>query len=142
MKLDDLLKEIEEDSRLDIQKLDREALKIPMLHAKYYRIWSEETSRLRMYYSQMNALRRELYEYYTGKAPDEEYNKKPLEHRILKTDVQLYMDADERMNDMASKLDFQKNKVELIEKFMNQLSRRGFDIKSAIEFQKLQNGVY
>ena len=58
MKLDDLLKEIEEDSRLDIQKLDCEALKIPMLHAKYYRIWSEETSRLRMYYSEMNKIGR------------------------------------------------------------------------------------
>lgn len=42
MKLADIENEIQQDSKIDHADLDRESLKIPILHAKYYRYFMDE----------------------------------------------------------------------------------------------------
>ena len=80
--------------------------------------------------------------YYLGKAPDEENQKKPTNIKVLKTDIDLYLDADEELQALAKKVNTQKLKVETIENFLRTLNNRGYAIKTALDFRKFAAGEY
>lgn len=142
MKLEDLTKEIETDSFIDNLILDAESIKVPKLYSKYYRYFIDE---LRTYkgieltYSQKY---KEKFQYYLGKAPDEVYEENPLQHKILKQDLDIYMNADPDLMDLKIKMDMQKIKIDMIESFIKSLNNRTFMIKNAIDFMKFKNGEF
>lgn len=142
MTLNELLEQIEIDSKIDQNRLDFEALSIPSLHAKYYRIFLEEARILKGLQIDFAMEKKAATHYYLGKAPDEEYQKKPSNIKVLKTDIDLYLDADEDLQALAKKLNTQKLKVEAIENFLRTLNNRGYAIKTALDFMKFKAGEY
>ena len=80
--------------------------------------------------------------YYMGKATDEEYKAEPLQHKVLKQDVQTWLAADDQYNETKSVLNDQVIKITMIETFMKELSQRSFNIKNAIEYQKFKQGGF
>ena len=78
--------------------------------------------------------------YYLGKAPDEEYQKKPTNIKVLKTDIDLYIDSDEELQALAKKVNTQKLKVETIENFLRTLNNRGYAIKTALDSMRFKAG--
>ena len=82
-------------------------------------------------------------EYFTGKLSEEELKEhkwEPIDHKILKADIQIYLDADDQLTVLADKLEFQKAKVEYIEKVLNAINGRQWNIKGAIDWRKFTNG--
>ena len=77
-------------------------------------------------------------EYYLGKASDEAYQKEPLDHKVLKTDLDLYINPDDVLNRLEGIMASQKMKVEMLEKFTSSLYGRGFNIKTALDFLKFK----
>lgn len=140
MKLDEIQSEIEVDSRVDNNKLDTESLRIPMLHSKYYNIFMAELRVLKGVESEYRRLKKERHQYYLGQAADEVYKQEPLQLKVLRQDLDLYLDADPVLSDLKNKYEMQKAKTELLEAFIKTLNTRNFLIKNAIEFMRFKNG--
>lgn len=104
MKTSEIQDMIANDSELDHDRLDFESLRIPSLHAKYYRIFMDEAATLKSMSFELARMKREKMEYYLGKAPEEIYKEKPLDMKVLKTDLPMYMDGDSELHDMELKV--------------------------------------
>jgi hypothetical protein len=141
MKIEDIRDLMEKDSKIDDTALDAESLKIPYLHSKWYSIFIDELRLLRGLEQEYNRLHKEKTEYYLGKADDEVYEKKPLDHKILKQDLDIYLKADDDLMKLESRKILQQMKVEMIESFIKNINQRTFIIRNAIEFMKFKNGI-
>lgn len=140
MRLEEIQEMIDRDSRLDETRLDDEALKIPSLHSRYYRIFIEEYQRMKVYQTEADVLKKELTEYYLGVAPEEVYKARPLNRKVMRQDLDLYLNADGKLNLLRLKVENQHMKVDLLEAFIKTLSNRNFLIKSAIDWRRFQSG--
>jgi hypothetical protein len=143
MTLDDIRKEIERDVRLDDAALDIEALKIPQLHSKYLNFLTDEKLTLSKCEFDMKALLRAKWEYYTGKMSQEELTARgwePFALKILRNDLDLYLDSDADLIKLKQKSDFQKEKIALLEEVVKELNTRHWKIRNAIEWRRFTNG--
>lgn len=140
MKLADIEKEIQQDSVIDNANLDTESLRIPLLHAKYYRIFMEELKILKGLEREFRISKKEKIEYYTGRAADEVYQAKPLNSKVLRSDVDIYLDADSELSQLRMNMEFQQAKVQLLENFIRNLGFRNNTIKNAIDWNRFKNG--
>jgi len=140
MKLADIQAEIEKDSAINNNSLDTESLRIPMLHSKYYNYFMDELRILKAVEHDYRRVKKERHQYYLGQASDEVYKEKPLNIKVLRADLDLYLDADPELNDLKTKYELQKAKAELLESFIKTLNQRNFLIKNAIDFLRFKNG--
>jgi len=88
-------------------------------------------------------MRRIRFEYYTGTIEPEILNKfewEPFLRKILKTEVQMYLDSDDVLSTMEVELQDQKDKIHFIEEVLKQIAQRNFQIKEAISWQKFVSG--
>ncbi len=141
MTIDELRELIEEDSKIDKTALDEESLKTPYLHGKWSTIFFDELRELKILESKCKILQLKKFHYYTGKAGDEEYHLHPLDHKVLKQDLEMYLDADVELNSIKLKTAEQKAKCELIERQLKDIAQRNWHIRNAIEFLKFKNGI-
>jgi hypothetical protein len=51
------------------------------------------------------------------------------------------MDADPKLIELKSKIVVNEVKVKMVEEFLKALNNRNFTIKSAIDWQKMMNGI-
>lgn len=141
MTIDELLKQIEADSQLDKNKLDLEALKIPSLHAKYYRYFMEAIRTMRAIEQGLKEQKKVRSDYYLGKADDDIYKAEPLNFKVIKADLDLYLEADKVYASAVARRDEQRMKVTMLEDFIKTLNNRSFLISNAINFAKFQAGA-
>jgi hypothetical protein len=141
MKIEEIRDLMQEDSKIDDTALDAESIKIPYLHSKWYSIFIDELRVLKGIEQEYNRLVKEKTEYYLGKADDDVYEKKPLNHKILKQDLDVYLKADDDLMKLDGRRSMQQIKVEMIENFIKSINQRSFNIRNAIEFMKFKNGV-
>lgn len=143
MKLEDIFIEWDKDSKLDRTKLDIVSLGIPQMHAKYIRFLSHERLLLQKYESEYKELKLEKHEFYVD-GPNEEQVAKgwqlPPKGRILKNDVGPYIEADKDIITLSLKIGLQKEKIEVLKSIVDTVSRLGFQVKSAIDWMRFQNG--
>lgn len=144
MKLDEILEMWSEDCKVDRTELGEEALKLPKLHSKYLRTFTEERLTLR----KMEEERKELvllkHDYYRGVLPDEDLKARgwePFRMNILKSDMPMRMDADQDIIKMNLRIAMQEEKVSTLESIIKSISNRGFLIKSAIDYEKFKVGA-
>ncbi|MDD5151794.1 MAG: recombination mediator protein UvsY [Flavobacterium sp.] len=142
MKTKEIQEMMDEDSIIDASNLDIESLKIPMLHNKYYNIYIEEYKIFKALENSLKQLTKFKNEYYLGKCPDEIYQHNPLNLKVLKADVDNYIQSDQEIIDLNTKIIIQKTKVEMLDAFIKQINQRSFNIKNAIEFLRFKNGGY
>lgn len=140
MKLDEIMDAIAIDSKIDNTRLDYEALRVPNIHAKWLRILSDERRIQRAIEKELAVLLKNRTLYYMGKLSDEAYKDEPLHHKVLKQDLPLWLDSDEKLAELRNKEYTQGIKVSSIESFMKELGQRSFHIRNALEFIKFQNG--
>lgn len=143
MTLDELRKEIERDFSLNDSALDLESLKIPQLHSKYLNLLMDERLIMRKAEFDYNAMMKAKWEYYTGKMSQEELTVRgwePFALKILRNDLDLYMNSDEDLSKLSHKFMFHKEKVSLLEEVIKELNTRHWKIRNAIEWRKFVNG--
>lgn len=144
MRLDEIQSQWEQDVQIDRTELGDESLRIVKLHAKYYKIFSQERMMLRKMESDFKELYRDKYEWFNGTASQEtlaEHEWKPNPLKILRTDIAMYIEADEQMRSASLKVEMQREKVEFLESIIKTLIPMGYNIKNAIEWAKFQNGI-
>jgi hypothetical protein len=144
MKLEDIYDMWEKDAKYDDLALDLDSLAISSLHAKYNRLLSETRSQLRSAMIKKKAHFNTLREYYLGNLnnPDdlERINRPPFLNKVLKNEVNNYIDADGELVRIDERIALLEEKVEVIMEIMKCIHKRGYDIKSAIEWRKFTNG--
>ena len=107
MDLEQLQDLAEKDLKINDTELDLESLKTPQLHNKYLKFLNKWKLLLTKAQIDYYTLRKEKWEYYTGKAPAQVYAEKPFNLKILKTDIDKYMDADPELVKFKSKVQLQ-----------------------------------
>lgn len=144
MKLEDIYTEWDKDSHINRSELGDEVLKIPKLHHKYFQIFSHERLLLRKYEAELKQLKLAKHEFLTL-GPTEETHARgwtlPPQGKILRSDVNNYIDADQEVIALTLKIGLQQEKIELLESIIKSLTNRGFNIKSAIDWEKFKVGI-
>lgn len=123
--------------------LAHEAATIPLLHAKYYKVYIREIGTLKILDGDVKKLEKDKFLYYSGMMTDQEHrerNWKPCDLHIIKTDVPKFIDSDRDIIALRLKYAEQDEKVSFLKSIISQINTRNFIIKSMIDFQKFQNG--
>ena len=144
MKLEEIQLLWERDAQIDRTELGEESLRIPQLHSKYFKIFSQE----RLLFSKMEAdfkqMYKNKYEWYNGSISEEslkEHEWEPNPLKILRTDIPMHLEADRDLQSLSLKMEMQKEKVEFVEAVIKSLTTRGFQIKSAIDWERFKMGA-
>jgi hypothetical protein len=145
MTLEEIQKLWSSDSQIDDIQLDNESLKIPELHHKYFRIFSDEKLKLVRMYSKQKAMRKLKWLYYTGKLDQntlENLNWQVFDLYIKKNkhDLDMFIESDKHTLVFIEKIAYQKEKIEYLESIIKSLNTRGFQIKNAIEWKRFTMG--
>tara|TARA_A100001201_G_scaffold4082_3_gene8651 strand:+ start:1282 stop:1716 length:435 start_codon:yes stop_codon:yes gene_type:complete len=143
MKLSELQAMWLADCKMDEMALDAESLKIPNLHSKYMEYWNEEVLNQRRLEQEYKSEFKIRWEYYSGKLSEEEheeYNLEPFLQKVLRQDLDIYLDSDKKLQEIKSKIEYTKQKVNYVESIIKQLNGRGYLIKNAIDFIRFQTG--
>ena len=69
------------------------------------------------------------------------YAEKPFNLKILKTDIDKYMDADPELVKLKQKVEYVSTVIDFLESTIKQISNRGFQIKNAIDWRKFTSGA-
>ena len=121
----------------------RESMKIPQLHSKYLNYFFDEKKDLTRMSKSLAKMRRIRFEYYTGTIEPgmlDKFSWEPFLRKILKTEVNMYLDSDEVLSTMEVELQDQKDKIHFIEEVIKQIGQRNFQIKEAVSWQKFVSG--
>ena len=141
MNLDELKLQVSQDLRVDDEHLDTESLKNQEIKAKYLDHKSKFELLLFKAKGDYKRLYREKWEYYGGKADAKIYASKPFGLKVLKTDLGVYISADEEIIDAENKIGYLETVVDYIKGVIKSVDNRGWDIKNAIEWKKFEAGL-
>ena len=142
MNLDKIQEMWQTDSVIDPDNLHDESLKIPQLHSKYYTIYNTITLLREKARDSYNRIRLERYNYYTGKADPEVYEKEPFPYKVREKDaIQRHLEADERLTTIDLKIRYYDATLKFLEEIIKNVSNRTFQIKNAIEWNRFQAGM-
>ena len=141
MNLEELKLQVQNDLRVNDEHLDTESLKNQEIKAKYLEHKSRFELLLFKAKGDYKRLYREKWEYYGGKADAKIYATKPFDLKVLKTDLSVYISADEEIIDAENKIRYLETVVDHIKGVIKSVDNRGWDIKNAIEWKKFEAGV-
>ena len=141
MNLDELKLQVSQDLRVDDEHLDTESLKNQEIKAKYLDHKSKFELLLFKAKGDYKRLYREKWVYYGGKADAKIYASKPFDLKVLKTDLGVYISADEEIIDAENKIGYLETVVDYIKGVIKSVDNRGWDIKNAIEWKKFEAGL-
>ena len=142
MKLEELQREAKQDLNItDQERLDQESYKNQNIKAKWLDIEpsminysSLQTDHQKMY--------REKWEYYGGKVDAKVYvQPKPFDLKVLKTDLQMYINSDEEILNIQGKISYYETIIKYIDGVIKSIDNRGWDIRNATEWKKFEVGM-
>ena len=129
------------DSQIDDVLLDESSLKIPQLHHKYLTLHSEMTLLLKKKQQELRTAEHKKWLYYSGKAPPEDYEDEPFEHRVIKSDIQHWVGVDELIQRIEMQIEYYVTVVNALAEILKQVHQLSYNIKNAIEWRRFTNGV-
>ena len=139
--LDQIQSMWQEDCKIDIDNMHEESIKVPQLHSKYHEILNNLILLRTKAQKIQKSVRHERYEYYSGKADPEVYEREPFPKKVRDKDALIrYMDADDRVSDANLKVEYYDVMINYTESILKQISNRTYQIKNSIEWHKFQAG--
>ena len=106
---------------------------------KFY--WNDKSWNVNADVTDYNAMKKDKWEYYTGKAPAEVYAEKPFDLKILRTDIDKYLESDTELQRSKQKFDYLESTVDFLDRTIRLIANRGFTIKNAIDWRKFTSGA-
>ena len=141
MDLEQLQQLADKDLKINDTELDLESLKTPQLHNEFMKHLTKFKLMLSRSESEYNILKRNKWEYYTGKSDASVYAEKPFDLKILRTDIDKYLEADDELQKAKQKIDYLSTTVDFLDRTVRQISNRTFTIKNAIDWRKFTSGA-
>ena len=131
----------QEDCKIDIDNMHEESIKVPQLHSKYHEILNNLILLRTKAQKIQKSVRHERYEYYSGKADPDVYEREPFPKKVRDKDALIrYMDADDRVSDANLKVEYYDVMINYTESILKQISNRTYQIKNSNEWHKFQAG--
>jgi DNA replication protein DnaD len=144
MNIDELFDLWGKDSQIDRTEIDVESSNIPQLHHKYYKLFSAERLRLRKLEQDYKSLFKDKWDYYQGNMAEEDLKEKgwnPNPMRILKQDLDKYIDSDPDIIKHNLRISVQKEKVDFLDSVLRMISNRSFQLKGVIDWERFKVGI-
>ena len=141
--IDEIVESWREDSKIDDLNLDKENVRIPSLHSKYVGMMVDENKSLRTLIRDRAILRRLLRSYYLGKADTDDLEKLGRDQfyeKILKNELNEYMDTAELMIRINARISTQEEKIDVLKEIIRSINSRGYQLKNAIDWHRLTMG--
>jgi hypothetical protein len=143
MNLQEILAEWKADSKIDSTDLMAESEKLYALHSKYVDLWSNERLKLKSLEFDERRLKLKKHQFYL-EGPSSETKKQgwdyPTSGKVLRQDIPIYTDADKQLQELESKIEIQKTKVETLEFILDAIKARGYTINTMIKFEMYRGG--
>jgi hypothetical protein len=140
MNLDEIQLLWEEDSKIDPDNLHTESIKIPSLHAKYYKIYNNIILLKKLEENKFKVLKKEKWMYFSGKAEPKIYQEQPFDYKVLRQDIDKYMDADEEILKSISKIEYFQTMLSYLDSILKTILNRTYQIKNALDFHRFHAG--
>ena len=140
MDLIELQNDVDRDLKIDDTELDLESIRTPQLHNKYLKHYTKYSLQLRKTKDDYKILHRQKWEYYTGKAAPEVYQARPFDLKVLKSDVGIYLESDEELQQLGQKEAYLETTVNYLEKVLREITNRNWTIRNTIEWKKFLHG--
>ena len=142
MNLDQLKEEATKDLPIiDHEHMDQETYKNQIIKPK----WLDYKTRFELLKIQANIkhtkLYREKWEYYGGKSDAKVYVAKPFDLKVLKGDLAMYINADDEIIDLQSKISYYEVIIKYIDGVIKSIDNRSWDIKHAQDWKKFEAGM-
>jgi hypothetical protein len=142
MNLEELQHEAREDlAIIDQERLDQESFKNQNIKPKWLEYRTRYDQLLIMRRADHQKLWREKWEYYGGKADAKVYAAKPFDIKVLKTDLQMYIQSDDDILELQSKISYYESIVKYIDGVIRSIDNRGWDIRNAQDWKKFEAGM-
>jgi len=141
MTLEELQEQVDKDLKINDTELDLESLKTPQLHNKYLKHYNNFKLLLTRAESDYKILKRVKWEYYTGKASPEVYKQKPFNLKIMKSDLDKYLDSDEDLIKSKQKIEYLETVVNYLDRTLKIIGGRDWQIRNSIEWRKFTSGA-
>jgi hypothetical protein len=141
MDLEKLQEQADKDLKINDTELDLESLKTPQLHNQYMKHLTKYKLMLSRAETEYSVMKKDKWEYYTGKADASVYAEKPFDLKILRTDIDKYLDSDIDLQKQKQKVDYLSTTVDFLDRTIRQIGNRGFTIKNAIDWRKFTSGA-
>lgn len=143
MKLDEIQEQWNRDREIDYTDLGIESIRIPQIHDKYLKVYTDERIRLRALEFELTKLTHAKTEYYTGRMSEDELTSRgwePYLGRLLKNEVSGYVEADNDILEIKQRIVILQEKVNYLDAILRMINNRGFQIKNALDWMKFTNG--
>jgi hypothetical protein len=141
MDLEQLQLEADKDLKINDTELDLESLKTPQLHNKYMKHYTKFKLLLTRTEDELRTIKRDKWEYYTGKADPSVYQAKPFDLKIMRTDIDKYLEADEDIQKLSQKVAYLITVVDFLDRTLRVVVNRTYTIKNAIEWRRFTSGA-
>ena len=144
MQIDEIEKEWKKDSPIDETNLVGESSRIPLLHAKYYKLYHRASMKTVKMKYELKELEKAKIEYYNGTMTEEDLKErgwKPNPLKILKSDINRYIEADKDIIELSLKIEYQASISKFLEDIIKQINSRNFIIKNMVDLLKFQSGI-
>ena len=116
--------------------LANDSMETPRLHAKYLQLHNEFKLMLSDAQTKYNKLYKDKWLYYNGKAPSSVYAEKPFDLKVLKGDIDMFIDSDDEVCRIKQKIDYLETCINCIDRILKQIDSRGFAIKNTMDIIK------
>jgi len=145
MKLSELQEAWETDSKIDFTNLGKEAVRTPLLHAKYVNWMGSVRLNLRKAESDYLNTRRKKYRYYRGEMTKDELAQEGWAqyqgNKPLKNEMDEFLTTDPDLITLQDKIEYFKTVLNQLEQIVRSINSRTWDVKNAIEWHKFSAGM-
>lgn len=142
MKLEELQNEARNDLAIvDQERLDQESYKNQNIKPKWLEYKTKYDQLLIIAKADHQKMYRQKWEYYGGKADAKVYAAKPFDLKVLKTDLQMYINSDEEILSLQGKIAYYESIIKYIEGVIKSIDNRGWDIRNATDWKKFEAGM-
>lgn len=144
MTLEEIFENWSADSKIDKADLDNESLNTPLLHSKYLKMFSIERLSLQRLEIEYKTLVKLKSEYFGGTLDMDTIRERgwePNPKMILKSDINMHIEADPEIQKLSLKIGLQREKIGALDSILKTIANRGFQIKNAIDWNRLMNGM-
>lgn len=144
MTIDEINKEWAKDSVIDGTRLFYEQQRVSLLHSKYYALMMQASAKLAVQRVKLATIKRDKTEYYSGQMDPAEIKSRgwePMNKRILKTDVETYVETDPDVVEMSLKVGLAHDKYKYLESILKDISYNlSKSVRTMFEIMRFEQG--
>lgn len=139
--IEQLEQEAEVDLELRLDRTDEDSLNTPTIFNKYHKEYRLVCTELINCQANMKRLWGKKWYYYMGKAHPDVYKEKPLNIKIMKSDVKMHIEADEDVLKLSTTIELLEMKKKFIADKLDVISKRSYHIGNAIKTIQFKHGI-